>query len=460
MQLVLSGKEKEAGMLVANIKTGNIESEDLSEDVYRKRIDAIIQADAENKKLKWLVSDMLDEDAPIKVRDAWEEARQKEIEKLEKAAEKAEVNNEIPEQLNAPESVPQPTTTEQTKTKPSETKEQVAARRRRYEARKRHIRHQAKTLKQKMRENRRGRLNAGLPFLEAWLTNSAINMLSLAKIGYYGFANFVQDVKYSLQVAKYEVPDSEQDGLFNLLKRTYLAYRNAQLLSDPSIVDNMDSVDTVLNYTEEQADNDADKDFDASAGDIESIVIDEELSDEEKQKQVDKENEKILQLTREINSLKNEYNTTLQLLQDKGDREELVLTPENQYFYSDYEDLTNSREYNDDTLESLYEVADNLRQEIKAMNLLVEKQNDVATEEDFIQDWLRQQEISTQDGDAIKVLENLNAACADLDNVFTLLRKETEGTDAYNNLVSNFKRVFVNAQLWLSEAMSYENLGE
>ena len=49
-----------------------------------------------------------------------------------------------------------------------------------------------------MRENRRGRLNAGLPFLEAWLTNSAINMLSLAKIGYYGFANFVQDVKYSL----------------------------------------------------------------------------------------------------------------------------------------------------------------------------------------------------------------------------------------------------------------------
>ena len=56
----------------------------------------------------------------------------------------------------------------------------------------------------------------------------------------------------------------------------------------------MDSVDTVLNYTEEQADNDADKDFDASAGDIESIVIDEELSDEEKQKQVDKENEKIL----------------------------------------------------------------------------------------------------------------------------------------------------------------------
>ena len=103
---MLSGKEKEAGMLVANIKTGNIESEDLSEDVYRKRIDAIIQADAENKKLKWLVSDMLDEDAPIKVRDAWEEARQKEIEKLEKAAEKAEVNNEIPEQLNAPESVP------------------------------------------------------------------------------------------------------------------------------------------------------------------------------------------------------------------------------------------------------------------------------------------------------------------------------------------------------------------
>ena len=460
MQLVLSGKEKEAGMLVANIKTGNIESEDLSEDVYRKRIDAIIQADAENKKLKWLVSDMLDEDAPIKVRDAWEEARQKEIEKLEKAAEKAEVNNEIPEQLNAPESVPQPTTTEQTKTKPSETKEQVAARRRRYEARKRHIRHQAKTLKQKMRENRRGRLNAGLPFLEAWLTNSAINMLSLAKIGYYGFANFVQDVKYSLQVAKYEVPDSEQEGLFNLLKRTYLAYRNAQLLSDPSVVDNMDSVDTVLNYTEEQADNNADKDFDASAGDIESIVIDEELSDEEKQKQVDKENEKILQLTREINSLKNEYNTTLQLLQDKGDREELVLTPENQYFYSDYEDLTNSREYNDDTLESLYEVADNLRQEIKAMNLLVEKQNNVATEEDFIQDWLRQQEISTQDGDAIKVLENLNAACADLDNVFTLLKKETEGTDTYNNLVSNFKRVFVNAQLWLSEAMSYENLGD
>lgn len=460
MQLVLSGKEKEAGMLVANIKTGNIESEDLSEDVYRKRIDAIIQADAENKKLKWLVSDMLDEDAPIKVRDAWEEARQKEIEKLEKAAEKAEVNNEIPEQLNAPESVPQPTTTEQTKTKPSETKEQVAARRRRYEARKRHIRHQAKTLKQKMRENRRGRLNAGLPFLEAWLTNSAINMLSLAKIGYYGFANFVQDVKYSLQVAKYEVPDSEQEGLFNLLKRTYLAYRNAQLLSDPSVVDNMDSVDTVLNYTEEQADNNADKDFDASAGDIESIVIDEELSDEEKQKQVDKENEKILQLTREINSLKNEYNTTLQLLQDKGDREELVLTPENQYFYSDYEDLTNSREYNDDTLESLYEVADNLRQEIKTMNLLVEKQNNVATEEDFIQDWLRQQEISTQDEDAIKVLQNLNDACANLDNLFTLLKKETEGTDVYNNLVSDFKRVFVNAQLWLSEAMSYENLGD
>ena len=40
------------------------------------------------------------------------------------------------------------------------------------------------------------------------------------------------------------------------------------------------------------------------------------------------------------------------------------------------------------------------------------------------------------------------------------MRKETEGTDAYNNLVSNFKRVFVNAQLWLSEAMSYENLGD
>lgn len=328
-------------------------AEDPKESNYQKRITAIREADAQNRKIDWLVNDVYSGDAVTKLQDAINEEK----EKVAKAEQRSkEIVDEIEKSAKDVGIPIEEGTVSQERAKSVDKK--AEARRRIFRRKKQQVRKQAKELKKRLRKNRRNRLSmAIIPFqssIEAVISEVAITLLAEAKYTYYSFAEFVNDamqmVKQAMKDANGEDGQIDRSVLIKELRRQYRIYRAAQIAAKTGYQNNMDDEEKINKYSDEPVDETPSEQNIQDRIDEDNAKIDDEISQHSFVFVVDGDNH-VLYVNK--NSIENAYtkptdeqlNEIRSIVNESTTKEKFVELIQNKY----------PNVYSDSQLESLYE---------------------------------------------------------------------------------------------------------
>ena len=203
------------------------------EDVYRQRINKIIQAAAENNKIGWMLNDIASGDIITKFRD---DVR-KRYEEDKKAAEEAI-------KAKFKKSSTDPFTSRQESSGQTIERPQQQPRGDRFERRRKRALQTLADYKNKYESWKRGSLSAlPIPFADA-IVKAGFELAKHAIDGVYKFAEFVQDMTDVLREANVDIKDA-----FPYLRRGYDKRRQYFQLTDPSKLENMSSSEEIFDFS-------------------------------------------------------------------------------------------------------------------------------------------------------------------------------------------------------------------
>ena len=224
-------QEQANAMLLADEAVIRSQYSLLGTDKYSRRVDAIMEANDNNKKLDWMVNDIYSGDAVTRLMTALEQEAEQQSRQTEKSAQNE--TKEVSEPFDSVAAKPKVNTESVLAKNKAKYQERKAKAKQRYERR-----------KNKYKNWRRGNLSASIvPFQDA-IVLGANELLHLAEDGVYKFAQLVDDIK---DISG----NTDLREVLPELKRIYIKQRAKYALKNPEVLNNMSSVDEVNSYIEQ-----------------------------------------------------------------------------------------------------------------------------------------------------------------------------------------------------------------
>lgn len=218
------------------------DKKDPTGNVYQRRIKAIIDADKQNEAIDWMIGEIYTGDAVAKMARIQQEEAEKEAKK--RAEEEEQLLFEAPDETK---------TEVKNTTKDDKISGKLAENKRKYAERKQRAKDRYARNKNKYKNFRKGSLHSSLPF-ENLIVEAFNQLIKNVEIGSYKLANVVEDIKDIIDESDFDINE-----YLPKIKQLYNKAITKYNIKNPDVLNNMSTLEEVLDYGREQPIEDINK---------------------------------------------------------------------------------------------------------------------------------------------------------------------------------------------------------
>ena len=218
------------------------DKKDPTGNVYQRRIKAIIDADKQNEAIDWMIGEIYTGDAVAKMARIQQEEAEKESKK--RAEEEEQLLFEAPDETK---------TEVKNTTKDDKISGKLAENKRKYAERKQRAKDRYARNKNKYKNFRKGSLHSSLPF-ENLIVEAFNQLIKNVEIGSYKLANVVEDIKDIIDESDFDINEH-----LPKIKQLYNKAITKYNIKNPDVLNNMSTLEEVLDYGREQPVEDTSK---------------------------------------------------------------------------------------------------------------------------------------------------------------------------------------------------------